>query len=179
LLPLDDQAALLGSLSMVSGNSTRIESSLPDWLERGVQPSLRDTVDESPPVVAPTAISSASLPHAAKGVSAAGSPIVLTPRASSPISAPSKGPWKDLDQFYEDIDNNQNKTPPAHDNDDSGSGDDESEESEESEDNISEEESDVESEEEDAESEEEGTDATGANLRPETQGTNVTSKTGG
>lgn len=88
----------------------RQEGVIPDWLENGVDSSLRDTEDDAPPLPpVPLALSSAQ--QKKKGVM---SPIVLTPTGGSPPggsglrNGSSKGPWTDLDKFYDD-DNNEDK----------------------------------------------------------------------
>jgi AP-3 complex subunit beta len=79
---------------------------LPDWLEQGVESSLRDSEDETPPV--PLSLSSAqgSVPRSIASSSRA-SPVVLTPSGPSPAGSYSrpesgKAPWTDLDAFYAD-----------------------------------------------------------------------------
>jgi len=79
---------------------------LPFWLEQGIESSLRDT-EEDIPVVSFTAMSSAQAQHSL-GSSHIGSPVVLTPMEGTSPAGPgihgegSKGPWMDLDKFYED-----------------------------------------------------------------------------
>lgn len=72
---------------------------LPDWLEKGVESTLRDSEDDAPPAPpVPTAISSAGQMRS-KGVPSP--PVVLTPTVSRPSSRNgTKGPWQDLDSFY-------------------------------------------------------------------------------
>lgn len=70
---------------------------LPDWLEKGVESSLRDTDEDLQPksaVVPVTAISSARVRGSA-------SPVVLTP-GDSPAGSITKAAWTDLDKFYEE-----------------------------------------------------------------------------
>lgn len=100
---------MIGTLGSTSSKPSSLSAQhLPDWLEHGVESSLRDTeIDDpvsGPMFAAPVALSS----QQAKA-SAASTPIVLTPRGgSSPQPSknggvPStKGAWKDLDKFYED-----------------------------------------------------------------------------
>ena len=87
-----------------------MESSvLPDWLEQGIESSLRDSEDDvpSPASHAVTSIQSA-VPRSVAS-SSRNTPIVLTPTVPSPAGSfggrpeVSKGPWTDLDQFYADI----------------------------------------------------------------------------
>ncbi|KJA26226.1 hypothetical protein HYPSUDRAFT_198985 [Hypholoma sublateritium FD-334 SS-4] len=97
---LDDGKLQLGSLGRVTGRPMVMNDALPDWLEKGVESSLRDSEDDArvnaPPV--PTAISSAGTTHSQKGI--ATPPIVLTPGVSTPSSIAAKGQWTDLESFY-------------------------------------------------------------------------------
>lgn len=75
---------------------------LPEWLEQGTEPSLRDTEDDNQPpgfalVTAPRSIASTSRGPA---------PIVLTPTGghSPAVAGNSPARWTDLDQFYADVD---------------------------------------------------------------------------
>ncbi|KAG6820486.1 hypothetical protein H0H93_016548 [Arthromyces matolae] len=94
--------SLIGSLSIVTGKSMCFDGFLPDWLEHGVESSLRD-VDEPAPLPGPTAIFSAP-----QAQTLGPSPIILTPtRGSSPVGSQSqngamKATFKDLDKFYDD-----------------------------------------------------------------------------
>ncbi|KAG6900585.1 hypothetical protein C0993_008303 [Termitomyces sp. T159_Od127] len=127
-----DDASLIGTLSMVTGKSMRLDGMLPDWLENGVESSLRDA-DEPEPLPIPVALSSAQQ-HAqmrTKGVL----PIVLTPTASSsPVGSQpnnessSKGLFKDLDKFYEDTESADEE---EEDGEEDGEEDEEEEEEEE------------------------------------------------
>ncbi|KAJ6494718.1 adaptin N terminal region-domain-containing protein [Mycena vitilis] len=94
-----DLNVALGTLGMITHKPMHGDSSLPDWLERGVESSLRDTADDASAPPPPRAFSSSTpAPHRSKGLA---SPVVLTPAGGSP-TAGSKGPWTDLDQFYAD-----------------------------------------------------------------------------
>ena len=131
---------MIGTLGSISSKPSSISAQhLPDWLEHGVESSLRDTAMEDPAsgpmFAAPVALSS----QQAKA-SAASTPIVLTPRGSSPLpskngSAPStKGAWMDLDKFYEDTEEVVVDGEESDDDDeDEASGEDEDEEEEEEE----------------------------------------------
>ncbi|KAG7092275.1 hypothetical protein E1B28_008637 [Marasmius oreades] len=88
----------IGSLGIVTGKLLAPESILPDWLEQGVEPSLRDSPEDALPPPTPVPLSISSRP----------SPVVLTPaHGSSPTgSGPksvggAKGVWTDLDKFYD------------------------------------------------------------------------------
>ncbi|KAJ3510883.1 hypothetical protein NLJ89_g4416 [Agrocybe chaxingu] len=120
---LDDKTVLLGSLGGVTRRTMRMDDVLPDWLEKGVENSLRDSEYDAPPAPpVPTAISSSGQVQM-KGKAPASSPIVLTP--TGPGSRPDsrtggKGPWTDSDAFYAEDDK-----------EDEGSDEEESEEEEE------------------------------------------------
>ncbi|CAA7267058.1 unnamed protein product [Cyclocybe aegerita] len=109
---LDDEKVLLGSLGGVTGRSMRMDDVLPDWLEKGVENSLRDSEYDAPPAPpAPTALSSSGQVQM-KGKLPASSPIVLTP--TGPGSRPDsrtggKGPWTDLDSFYAEDDDKEDE----------------------------------------------------------------------
>ncbi|KAF8954115.1 adaptin N terminal region-domain-containing protein [Flammula alnicola] len=128
---LDDEKVLIGSLARVTGRSMRMDGMLPDWLEKGVESSLRDSDDAPPPPPVPTAISSAGPVRGQKGVSSP--PIVLTPTGVSRPSSRSggaKGPWMDLDSFYAEEEEKEEAEKDEEDEED------EEEEEEESEDGI-------------------------------------------
>jgi AP-3 complex subunit beta len=103
-----DSRERLGTLGLVLGRDVPPSHAriLPDWLEHGVESSLRDSPDDSAPPAPPiTAFGHIAL---RPGTVAAGrsSPIVvLTPTGSggpSPVgSMPNRGGWTDLDEFYE------------------------------------------------------------------------------
>jgi AP-3 complex subunit beta len=99
----------LGTLGLVIGRDVTYARILPDWLEHGVESSLRVSPDDAP-TVTPAAIT--ALGHVAgsssrHGIGSGGhsTPIVvLTPTGSggpSPAgSVPNKSGWTDLDKFY-------------------------------------------------------------------------------
>lgn len=102
-----DERALLGSLSAVTGKGTLDASILPDWLEQGIDSSLRDTEDDVPQPPSHTVTSIQSGVPRSIGASNRNTPIVLTPTGSSPAGSyvrqeNAKSPWTDLDQFYAD-----------------------------------------------------------------------------
>jgi len=75
-----------------------IDGVLPDWLENGVESTLRDSEDDTPAPIVPTAISSAGQ---IRSKAVPSPPVVLTPTVSRPSSRNgTKGPWQDLDSFY-------------------------------------------------------------------------------
>ncbi|KAG6901132.1 hypothetical protein C0995_016713 [Termitomyces sp. Mi166 len=142
-----DHESLIGSLSMVTGKSMQLDGMLPDWLENGVESSLRD-VDEPMPLPATVALSSVQQQQQSrtKGVP----PIILTPTGgSSPVGSQlkngaSKGLFKDLDKFYEDTESAEEDDGEEDDGEDDdkddgeeeGEEDDEGEGSEEDDDDI-------------------------------------------
>jgi AP-3 complex subunit beta len=79
------------------------DSVLPDWLERGVESSLRDTGDDAPaPPPLTSFTSSAPTTQRPKGPI---TPVVLTSTSgSSSPNVAAKGQFTDLDKFYEDED---------------------------------------------------------------------------
>lgn len=90
-----------------------MDSHLPDWLEEGIDPSLRDSENDTPqaPVYAQVASQSS---HTMVPSSRASS-VVLTPTgAPSPSGSfgqnGSKAPWSDLDKFYEDTNDGEEET---------------------------------------------------------------------
>ncbi|KAK7449763.1 AP-3 complex subunit beta [Stygiomarasmius scandens] len=122
----DSQASsTLGSLSTLTNKPTPLSSQqiLPDWLEKGVEPGLRDVPveeEERYRVVVPTGIGSSGSGSGGgsrgRGISGIGSrggrgagPDVLAPPgatiAAAAVSAQKKvgvNGWQDLDKFYED-----------------------------------------------------------------------------
>ncbi|KAA1467419.1 hypothetical protein DENSPDRAFT_862985 [Dentipellis sp. KUC8613] len=101
----EDERELLGTLTLVTGHEMHGDRMLPDWLEQGIEPALRDSEeDAAPPVHAPVPT---AIGHTARGVGAAAAqtPVVLTPAGSSGVgspvgSVPKKGAFVDLDSFY-------------------------------------------------------------------------------
>ncbi|KAG7450937.1 uncharacterized protein BT62DRAFT_984252 [Guyanagaster necrorhizus] len=94
-----DPHVMLGSSSAVTGKPTLCEPILPDWLEKGVESSLRDTEEDiAPPPVVPTALSSAEQQKMRERVS-------LTPTSrpdAGTQGTSSKVLLTDLDRFYEE-----------------------------------------------------------------------------
>jgi AP-3 complex subunit beta len=106
--PHGDTRERLGTLSLILGRDVRHARLLPDWLEHGVESSLRDSPDDAV-VTATTAITAighvAASSRPGGGTGGHSTPvIVLTPGGSdgpSPAgSVPNKGAWTDLDAFY-------------------------------------------------------------------------------
>ena len=103
-----DTRERLGTLGLVLGRDLPQARLLPDWLEHGVEPSLRDSPDDAaPPTSAVTAIGHVATASSRSGAGTGGHStpvIVLTPGGSggpSPSgSVPNKGAWMDLDEFY-------------------------------------------------------------------------------
>ena len=101
---LDDDRLQFGTLGAVTGKES-LESHLPDWLEEGTEPSLRDSEEDVPaaPVVTQIASQASAVP---RSISARNTPVVLSPSESRTSSFNrqngAKANWMDLDKFYED-----------------------------------------------------------------------------
>ena len=91
----DDENVMIGTVSVIIGKPMRMDDVLPDWLERGVESSLRDSEDDAPPSDVLMALSSGGK-QLMKGVLTP--PVVLTPSGGS--SPRNGGAWRDLDSFY-------------------------------------------------------------------------------
>lgn len=110
------QRERLGTLGLVLGRDVANARLLPDWLEHGVESSLRASPDDAPAatsaaitafghVAGPSSSSSSSRPGVQVGSGGHSTPIVvLTPAGSggpSPAgSVPTKSGWAELDKFY-------------------------------------------------------------------------------
>ena len=130
----EDDHAMLGSLGAITGKNMAGDVFLPDWLEQGVESSLRDTEEDAP--AAPLSISSAqtSVPRSIASSNRA-TPIVLTPTGPSPAGSYSrpesgKAPWTDLDSFYADT--NEEEEEEEESEEETDEGEDEEEDGEES-----------------------------------------------
>jgi AP-3 complex subunit beta len=90
--------ATIGSLGVITGKSALNDTILPDWLEKGVESSLRDSPDDAPAAPVPLSISSSAVR------SKLGGPVILTPNigSSSPASSSGNGrKWaSNLDEFF-------------------------------------------------------------------------------
>jgi AP-3 complex subunit beta len=150
----DDDAATgrrerLGTLGLVLGRDVMNARLLPDWLEHGVESSLRASPDDAPAGATSAAVITAfghvagSSSSSRPGVGSGGhsTPIVvLTPADSggpSPVgSVPNKSGWTDLDKFYEseseedDDEEGEEEEDDDDDEDQDGEGDGESEDGE-------------------------------------------------
>lgn len=105
----------------------RSDAFLPDWLESGIEPSLRDTEEDIPILPAPLSISSTQQQRSNSSRSSAlATPVVLTPVSSSPVGQNSglKTPTIDLDKFYEDDDEEDVKEEEEEDGEDTDDDDD-------------------------------------------------------
>ncbi|KZT29934.1 hypothetical protein NEOLEDRAFT_1055522 [Neolentinus lepideus HHB14362 ss-1] len=95
-----DESTPLGTLSSITGKDMHGDSILPDWLEQGTEPSLRDTEEDMPQPVPTQALGSGT----AATRSVVATPVMLTPTggASPSGSVPKTGPGKydDLERFY-------------------------------------------------------------------------------
>ena len=103
-----DSRERLGTLGLVLGRDVPPAHAriLPDWLEHGVESSLRDSPDDSAPAAPPiTAFGHVALRPGTVAVGRSSPVVVLTPTGSggpSPVgSMPNRSGWTDLDQFYE------------------------------------------------------------------------------
>jgi AP-3 complex subunit beta len=81
----------------------RGEGFLPDWLEQGIESSLRDTEDDNPPLALPVHLS------AQRSI---GTPVNLTPVDTMSAMQSSSGTkiWTDLDKFYEEEEEEESDT---------------------------------------------------------------------
>jgi AP-3 complex subunit beta len=118
---------MIGTVSVITDKPMRMDDVLPDWLERGVESSLRDSEDDAPPLDVPMALSSGGK-HVMKGVLTP--PVVLTPSGGS--SPRTGGAWRDLDSFYADAEE-ESEDEEEEDGDDEEDDEEEEEEEEESE----------------------------------------------
>ncbi|KAF8515386.1 adaptin N terminal region-domain-containing protein [Hysterangium stoloniferum] len=106
--PLEDESTIveqdfLGSSSVILGKELPGDRHLPDWIEQGVDPTLRDTEeDNAPPLPAhtPRAIQNIAVP------SRGGSPVILTPGG---IASPA-GSFVQRDKFYNDEEDEEEET---------------------------------------------------------------------
>jgi len=131
----DEEHEMLGSLGVITGKDMRGDRHLPFWLEQGIESSLRNT-EEDIPVVPFTAMSSAQVQRSLG--SHIGSPTVLTPTESISPAGPgihggSKGPWTDLDKFYEE-DSEEEETESSDETEDDNVGQDDEEDDDEEDD---------------------------------------------
>ena len=101
----------------------RMDTLLPDWLEKGVESSLRDTEDEAAPALPLASAQVLSIAGGRRGRSGSGvvTPVVLMPSGeSSPANSQirgiggggstSKGAWMDLDKFYADTEEGEEES---------------------------------------------------------------------
>ncbi|KAF9065321.1 adaptin N terminal region-domain-containing protein [Rhodocollybia butyracea] len=90
--------ATIGSLGVITGKSALSDTVLPDWLEKGVESSLRDSPDDAPAAPVPSSMSSSAVK------TKLGGPVILTPTigSSSPASSSGNGrKWaSNLDEFF-------------------------------------------------------------------------------
>jgi AP-3 complex subunit beta len=149
----DEDHATLGSLGAITGKDMRGDRHLPFWLEQGIASPLRDT-EEDIPVISFTAMSSAQAQRLVES-SHVGSPVVLTPTEGTSPAGPGvrgggdKGPWTDLDKFYEDDDSEEDTSEDS----DGGQQDDQNNDGDADEDGVEAEEDDESEEEEEEQGE--------------------------
>lgn len=136
----DDDRLQFGTLGAVTGKES-LESHLPDWLEEGTEPSLRDSEEDVPaaPVVTQISSQASAVP---RPITARTTPIVLSPSESRTSSSNrqngTKASWMDLDRFYEDTNEEEEEeeeteseeSEESEDDDDDDSGEEESSEAE-------------------------------------------------
>ena len=104
----------------MTGKPAPLDYVLPDWLEKGIEPSLRDSEDEIP---VPNLTSSASGATRSRVPSAVTTPVILTPTNGSLATSSRKdGSYTDLNKFYEDESDNNDDSDESeeggHENDD-------------------------------------------------------------
>ncbi|KAG8213201.1 adaptin N terminal region-domain-containing protein [Butyriboletus roseoflavus] len=91
----------IGSLGIVTGKTTLGDSILPEWLEGGIDPSLRQNEEDALPVGPPPQAFGSASSTAPKTLGSAGvTPVVLTPTGNSTPVHEAKETWRDLDKFY-------------------------------------------------------------------------------
>ena len=156
----EDDTAMLGTLSLVTGRPMCMDTVLPDWLEKGVESSLRDTEE------------SVSVPQGVVGLQRS-IPVVLTPsREESPVESQgmsgglgsgsgSKGAWRDLDQFYADTEEGGEEDESESESESGSEEGDEDDEGDEGDEGANEDEEGEEEDEEDENEEEVGDSAAG------------------
>jgi AP-3 complex subunit beta len=71
---------------------------LPDWLEQGAEPSLRNSPDDAPKRAVPTSFGSST----PRSIVSHATSVVLTPGGGSSAPNSAKGTFTDLDKFYDD-----------------------------------------------------------------------------
>jgi AP-3 complex subunit beta len=102
--PSEDEQDELGSFAAISSKNVAVI--LPDWLEHGVDPSLRDSPEDQPP---PAPAIPVTMAQRSLSSSKVGTPVALTPtEGSSPAGSTSR--LKDLDKFYDEGDNEESDT---------------------------------------------------------------------
>ncbi|KAJ7650429.1 adaptin N terminal region-domain-containing protein [Roridomyces roridus] len=124
-----DTNAVLGTLGLITQKPMHGDYTFPDWLERGVESSLRDTAEDAPAPPALNFSSSAPPPQRAKGMP----PSSAAPNRNSPIEGPK---YMDLDKFYEDDEADEEEEEDSAESEEEESEDDGSEEDEDSESEV-------------------------------------------
>ncbi|KAH7912022.1 adaptin N terminal region-domain-containing protein [Hygrophoropsis aurantiaca] len=102
----DDNNALIGSLSMITGKDMHGDSILPEWLESGIDPSLRDSEDDVVAAPVPVQAISSSRVVGSSNVT----PTVLTPTGTSAPVRDVRESFRDLDKFYADDSDNSEES---------------------------------------------------------------------
>jgi AP-3 complex subunit beta len=89
------------SLHLHDGDSNETVIDLPEWLEQGIDPALRDSDDDAPQVALSSmvqAISSQGISSQRVPTPAGSTPVVLTPAGGS--TPKDTKDWRDLNKFY-------------------------------------------------------------------------------
>ncbi|KAF9223557.1 hypothetical protein BS17DRAFT_782090 [Gyrodon lividus] len=91
----------IGSLSLVTGKAMHGNGILPEWLEAGIDPALRQSEEDVTQFALPPQTISSASSTVQRALGSAGiTPVVLTPTGSSTPSRDAKESWRDLDKFY-------------------------------------------------------------------------------
>lgn len=117
----------IGSLSLVTHKDMHGDCVLPEWLEAGIDPALRNS-DEDASALLPPAQSIASVAAPRPSGSTGITPVALTPTSSTPVHN-TKEDWRDLNKFYaSDSEQSEPESGPSEeedDHEDSGNNDEE------------------------------------------------------
>ncbi|KAJ7903631.1 adaptin N terminal region-domain-containing protein [Mycena olivaceomarginata] len=131
---LDLNVAALGSLGMITHKPMHGDTHLPDWLERGVESSLRDTEDDAPPPPTLMSFSSSSSSAPIARTKGFAPPVVLSPAGGASPAAGTRAQYTDLDSFYADADEEDEESESEEDDEDDAEDEEVSEEGSEEED---------------------------------------------
>ncbi|KAG2750562.1 hypothetical protein P692DRAFT_20730249 [Suillus brevipes Sb2] len=130
-----EYARPLGTLSLVmeseslhlhDGDSNETVIDLPEWLEQGIDPALRDSDDDAPQVALSSmvqAISSQGISSQRVPTPAGSTPVVLTPAGGS--TPKDTKDWRDLNKFYASESESEEEEEEEGEEEEDGSGTDE------------------------------------------------------